>query len=194
MSIPRHVSLKQFSSGLELIQRPVRELEALRGRHHRFTDLQLEAGSRSLEVRGERLEVIAEFKPETALEFGLKVRVGPNCETLVGYNTSSQDLFVDRRKSGQIDFNEHFTGRHSGPLPLEDGVLRLHIFIDSCSLEVFGNDGRIVITDLIFPGPDADGLELFASGGGVRLVCLDVWELPEQTYTTSDGPSSIQTP
>ena len=179
MSIPRTLGLKQFSSGLELVQRPVRELEKLRGKHHRFTNMKLEAGSKRLEVRGEWLEIIAEFKLETAVEFGLKVRVGPNCQTIVGYNTSSH-LFVDRRKSGQVDFSEHFTGRHSGSLPLEDDLLRLHIFIDSCSLEVFAQDGRTVITDLIFPGPGADGLELFASGGSVQLVCVDVWELHEQ--------------
>jgi fructan beta-fructosidase len=177
MSIPRTIGLKRFSSGLELIQQPVRELEQLRGKHHRFTDVQLEAGSRSLEVHGERLEIIAEFKLETASEFGLKVRVGPNNETIVGYNTSSRELFVDRRKSGQVDFNEHFTGKHSGPLPLEDGLLRLHIFIDSCSLEVFGNHGRIVITDLIFPEFNATGLELFANNGNVKLISLDIWEL-----------------
>ena len=180
MSIPRNVSLKRFSSGLELIQQPVRELERLRGKHHRFSNLQLEAGLQSLEVHGERLEILAEFRLETANEFGLKIRVGANCETLVGYNTSSRELFVDRRKSGQVDFNEHFTGKHSGPLPLEDGPLRLHIFIDSCSLEVFGNDGRTVITDLIFPEPGADGFELFVRDGSVQLVSLDVWELRER--------------
>ena len=180
MSIPRTVALKRFSSGLELVQRPVRELEALRGKHYQFTNLQLEAESKTLEVRGDRLEIIAEFKPETASEFGLKVRVGPNNETIVGYNTSSQELFVDRRKSGQMDFSEHFTSRHSGPLPLENNLVRLHIFIDSCSLEVFGNDGRTLITDLIFPESNADGLELFSSDGSVQLLALDVWALPER--------------
>jgi fructan beta-fructosidase len=177
MSIPRTLRLKRFSSGLELIQQPVRELETLRGKHHQFSNLQLETGLRKLEVHGERLEIIAEFKLETANEFGLKVRVGPNCETIVGYNTSSRELFVDRRKSGQVDFNEHFTGRHSASLPLENGLLRLHIFIDSCSLEVFGNHGRSVITDLIFPEPNATGLELYASSGNVQLISLDIWEL-----------------
>jgi fructan beta-fructosidase len=177
MSIPRDIELKRFSGGLELIQQPAQELEALRGKHHQFTNLQLEAGSRLLEVRGERLEIIAEFKLETATEFGLKVRVGPNNETIVGYNTSSQEVFVDRRKSGQVDFNEHFTGKHSGSLPLENDTVHLHIFIDSCSLEVFGNHGRTVITDLIFPEPGATGLELYANGGGVKLISLDIWEL-----------------
>jgi fructan beta-fructosidase len=177
MSIPRTLRLKRFSSSLELVQQPVSELGALRGKHHRFTDLQLEVGSRSLEVRGERLEIIAEFKPETASKFGLKVRVGPNNETMIGYNTSSQELFVDRRQSGQVDFSEHFTGKHSASLPLENDTIRLHIFIDQCSLEVFGNDGRTIITDLIFPELGADGLELFSKDGRVQLTSLDIWEL-----------------
>ena len=177
MSIPRNVSLKRFSSGLELIQEPVRELEALRGKHHRFTDLQLETESKTLEIRGERLEIIAEFRPGTASDFGLKVRVGLNCETIVGYSGSSQELFVDRQKSGQVDFSEHFGGRHSAALSPENGTVRLHIFIDSSSLEVFGNHGRSVISDLIFPEPGADGLELFANDGRVQLVSLDIWEL-----------------
>ena len=177
MSIPRTLALRKFSSGIQIVQQPLRELEALRGDHHRVSDRQLEAGSSKLELRGERLEIIAEFQLETASEFGLKVRVGPNCETLVGYNASSQELFVDRRQSGQVNFSEHFSGRHSGPLPLENNLIRLHIFVDSCSLEVFGNHGRTVITDLIFPDAGADELEVFAVGGAVRLRSLDVWVL-----------------
>jgi fructan beta-fructosidase len=96
---------------------------------------------------------------------------------MIGYDTSSRELFVDRRKSGQVDFSEQFSGKHNASLSLEDGVLHLHIFIGSCSLEVFGNHGRTVITDLIFPEPTADKLEIFSNDGSVQLISLDVWEL-----------------
>jgi fructan beta-fructosidase len=177
MSIPRLLSLRRFSSGLQLTQQPVRELDALRGKHHHFSDIQLETGSRPLEVRGERLEIIAEFKSKTASEFGLKVRVGQNVETVIGYACLTQEMFVDRRNSGTTDFSEHFAGRHSGPLPLEDGLVRLHIFLDQCSVEVFGNHGCTVITDLIFPNEGATELELFAVGGQAHLMSLHMWEV-----------------
>ena len=41
----------------------------------------------------------------TASEFGLKVRTGPGEETLIGYNVMAGELFVDRTKSGQVDFS-----------------------------------------------------------------------------------------
>lgn len=40
-----------------------------------------------------------------------------------------------------------------------DGVIRIHIFLDRTSVEVFGNGGQRVMTDLIFP-LDATGAEL----------------------------------
>jgi levanbiose-producing levanase len=66
------------------------------------------------------------------------------------------------------------------------GRVRLHLFVDTSSVEVFGNGGRIVITDLIFPDPASRGLALYAKGGAARLVGLDVWELAPTWSTTSD--------
>jgi hypothetical protein len=36
-----------------------------------------------------------------------------------------------------------------------------------------------VVSDLIFPAPESDGLRLYAKGGGggARVVSLDVWRL-----------------
>jgi fructan beta-fructosidase len=176
MTIPRTLALNNFSGRIGLVQRPARELEALRKIHHRFENLALESEFRRLEVRGEHLEIVAEFEVGTASEFGLRVRVGPDERTILGYDASNQELFVDRRESGQTGFSEHFPGRHAGPLPLEGDTVRLHVFLDSCSVEVFG-DGRTVISDLIFPASGSDGLEVFATGGRVTLRSLEVWEL-----------------
>jgi len=34
-----------------------------------------------------------------------------------------------------------------------------------------------VLTEQIFPSPEADGLALYAKGGTARLISLDVWVL-----------------
>ncbi|MGH9448200.1 MAG: GH32 C-terminal domain-containing protein, partial [Terriglobia bacterium] len=70
-----------------------------------------------------------------------------------------------------------FPGRQRAPLRPEKGSIRLHIFVDRCSVEVFGNGGRRVITDLIFPDRGSDGLELYAKGGAVTLRSMDLWKL-----------------
>ena len=42
------------------------------------------------------------------------------------------------------------------PVPVGDGVVRLEVAVDSCSVEVFAADGEAVLTALVFPdGPMA---------------------------------------
>ncbi|PYI89647.1 MAG: hypothetical protein DME26_00710 [Verrucomicrobia bacterium] len=55
--------------------------------------------------------------------------------------------------------------------------MKIHVFVDRSSVEVFGNDGDVVITDQIFPSFQSQGLEVYAKGGDARLVSLDVWTL-----------------
>ena len=85
--------------------------------------------------------------------------------------------FVDRSRSGKVDFSPGFSGKHRGPLPQERGRIKLHVFVDWSSVEAFGNDGRAVITDRIFPSAESEGVALYAKGGTARLISLDVWEL-----------------
>ncbi len=176
MTIPRSLKLEEVAGSLRLVQQPVSELEALRGRLYSLPATSFAEGSTVLDARGTKLEMMMTFKAETASEFGLKVRVGANEFTTVGYNLERQELFIDRTQSGKIDFSERFAGKHSAAVKLEAGELQLHIFIDQSSLEVFAQNGRTVLTDLIYPSFDSDGLEVYAVGGTVE-VTAQIWEL-----------------
>jgi sucrose-6-phosphate hydrolase SacC (GH32 family) len=132
----------------------------------------------SVDVRGQQLEIILEVKPESGTEFGVRVLQGKEEETVIGYSTKSRSVFVDRTKSGNVSFHPAFSGRHAGPLELnEQGNVRLHIFVDACSVEVFGNSGESVITDLVFPDPNSNGVELFASGGTCHIMSCQIHTL-----------------
>jgi sucrose-6-phosphate hydrolase SacC (GH32 family) len=188
-SIPREVRLKTYGDDIRLVQSPVAELERLRQSHYKLSNKIIAPESDPLSGRrisGKTLEIIATFEPGAASEFGLKVRKSANEETVVGYDAAAAELFVDRSRSGKVDFNPRFPGKDSGPLPVEQGRIKLHLFVDWSSVEVFGNDGRTVITDLIFPSPEADGLALFAKGGTARLISLDVWGL-QSIWKTASG-------
>ena len=179
-SIPRTVTLTRAEEGIRLVQQPVAELRQLRGARHALAAQAIPSGSTSLAARGivgDALEIAAEFEMGTATEFGLKVRTGPGEETVVGIDPKAGQLFVDRTRSGQTGFHAAFSGRQIAPLPIEHGRVRLRIFVDWSSVEVFGGDGRVVITDQIFPAPESDGVALYATGGSARLVSLEAWPL-----------------
>ncbi|MBC8161006.1 MAG: glycoside hydrolase family 32 protein [Roseiflexaceae bacterium] len=175
MTIPRELGLARTPAGLRLTQRPARELAQRRGTAFRLENA-LIAGSPTLELRGQALEIIAELHAGDANSFGLRVRVGLEQHTTIGYDLTSGELFLDRRASGQSP-HATFPARHAAPLALDDGRLRLHIFVDTCSVEVFAGAGTVVLTDLIFPDDTAVGVEVFAEGGAAELLMLEAYQL-----------------
>lgn len=180
MTIPREVSLERFSEGIRLVQKPVEELSKIRGQSIELKDMTITNESIRLSehnIGGKKLEIMATFEMGGADEFGFKVRKGSTEETVVGYRVDQQELIVDRRKSGAVAFNEDFPGVHAAPMKPENGTITLHMFIDYSSVEVFGNEGRRVITDRIFPSEESEGVALYAKNGDVTLTSLNSWEL-----------------
>ncbi|MGC5410136.1 GH32 C-terminal domain-containing protein, partial [Streptomyces sp. DT225] len=110
--------------------------------------------------------------------FGLKVRTGADGEeTVIGYDTTTQQLYVDRTRSGAVDFSDTFAGVQRAPLHAVNGKVKLRIVVDWSSVEVFGGDGEAVITDQVFPDPSSRGVEVFAENGSVKLDHARVWHL-----------------
>ncbi len=180
MTIPRDVSLESRDGKVQLVQTPIPQLRKLRrgfgfdrngikgyffDQNRLINEATNALGLNAIGARGKALEIIAEFEVGTASEFGLKVRTGPNEETLIGYDTVAGELFVDRTRSGQVDFSPLFPSRETAPLAAKKGRVELHIFVDWSSVEVFADDGRVSITDQIFPNPSSEGLALFAKAG-----------------------------
>jgi len=178
MTLPRSLRLQTFPQGLRLIQTPVRELRGLRAGTTTWGRQQITPGSNPLaSVCGDALEIEAEFQLETATEFGFRVRVGEDERTTIGYDVNASALFVDRSASGESGFSSSFAGRHDGPLSPDAGAVKMHLFVDRCSVEVFGGGGETTITDLIFPKATSDGVEVYAIGGTVALRSLAVHRL-----------------
>jgi sucrose-6-phosphate hydrolase SacC (GH32 family) len=184
-SIPRDLKLKRFAEGIRLVQEPVAELRTPRSNLTNLAGQSIGDANRLLQskaVRGDALEIEAEIDPAGSSEVGLKLRQGAQEETLVGVNTEAgtneAKLFIDRTHSGNVSFDEEFPGRHAGPLRLAQGRhVKLHIFVDRSSVEVFGNDGETVISDSIFPADSSQGIEFYSRGGEARIVKAEIWNL-----------------
>ncbi|MBW3622295.1 MAG: glycoside hydrolase family 32 protein [Armatimonadetes bacterium] len=179
-TLPRLLSLRRLPEGLRLISLPAPQLTALRGISHRYDAREVTPTNPFVPGRqawGDALEIEAEFEIGSAREFGIAVRKGEPEETLVGYDSQKGEIFVDRTRSGRNDFSPHFAGRHGGPLPIRDGRMKMRVFVDRNSVEVFGNDGEAVVTDLIFPKLESQGIQVYAKGGAARLVSMRVWKM-----------------
>lgn len=176
MSIPRKLQLITNNSGdIRLIQKPVEELNKLRQKKINYKDLIID-GSKTLEgVKGTSFEFKAELSWEDADQFGLKVRKSSNEETIIGYDVVNKEIYVDRSYAGLstlVDRNGNdfqFGRKYTAPLVSSNNMITIHGYVDESSVELFVNDGEIVLTNLIYPKSTSNSVELFSENGETTL-------------------------
>jgi len=171
MTIPRELKLRDIPEvGVRLIQEPVKELERLRGKPQRLKKQTLVPGENPFKgIKGTSFEMELSFTPLSEYPFGIKVRKGSEHETVISYDPKAQELILDRSMSGESSFETGFAEKMSAPLKMKDGKIKLRLFVDDMTVEVFANDGEAVMSTIIFPDPTNTDLELFTSEGKVIL-------------------------
>jgi fructan beta-fructosidase len=162
MTVPRKLALRSTPDGLRLVQNPVDALMQLRQKGNPGSDV---------------FELQTTVPLGSLKEVGWKLLAGDTRSTLVGYDREKQQLFVDRTYSGNINFSKDFPARTTAPLVLNGDELRLQILVDRSSIEVFADDGRIAMTNLIFPPPGPRRIEFYSKGGYRGAVRTQRWSL-----------------
>jgi sucrose-6-phosphate hydrolase SacC (GH32 family) len=180
MNLPREISLVKTPSGIRVRQQPVRELKSLRLPSAIQSGPVGVSAANSLLEKGtagaKAVEMEIAFDPASAHRFGVAVFKGDHEQTLVGVDRDRSSVFVDRRNSGLVDFNKHFSCRSDGPIHIGE-IVTLHIFLDKSSVEVFANDGETTVSDRVYPKAASAGSTIFSDGGDVRVRSLKVWRL-----------------
>lgn len=173
-TFPRELALRTVHGKPQLVQQPVQELNILRtGITRTATTILPDGTDVPLAANGSLLDITATLRAGTAKDFGIKVHTGAGQETRIGYDTATQEIYVDRTRSGASSFSPAFAGVQRAPLTLDSkGRLDLRIVVDTSSVEVYADDGRVVLTDQIFPDPSSNGVSAYAEGGTAHLDSL----------------------
>ena len=96
----------------------------------------------------------------------------------IGFDAAKNQFFSDRRNAGDASFSDAFAaGLHTAPRLSADGTLRLHLFIDVSSAELFADNGASVMTEIFFPSEPFNKIGVFAEGEGFRVISGEVSEL-----------------
>ncbi len=168
MILPRELS---FRNG-RLYQAPVREIENYRQNKAESGRRDLRDGdSVSFEgISGDTLELEVALEVGTAARAGVKVFKGAFHETSIYYDAEHGTVVLDRSKSGTIISGaESNRSTRSVAVTPTDGIIKLRIFLDNTSCEVFINDGCATLTANIYAGENDEGIEFFADGGNAVL-------------------------
>ena len=130
-SIARDFGLFEYNGETYCSVSPAKEMDAVRGQR--------------ISSPSETCEIVVQLKGDAQLT----LRNGKGEKVVITYDSTEQTIDLDRRHSGDISFSDAFPCIVTSPTYGQ--VKTLRIFIDRCSMELFDADGKMAMTNLVFP-------------------------------------------
>lgn len=87
---------------------------------------------------------------------------------IIGYSTRANQIYISRTSAGDSTFSERFGGTSGAPYKA-GRVMKFHLFMDASSGELFVDDGKLVMSTLVFPKEKFTVLKAFSKGGELTI-------------------------
>ena len=177
MTLPRDLRLVQRAGEPWLGSQPAPELRARHARllaEHRGPvgqGLDLSAAWQAGQGR-----VLLSLRSAQARGFALCLSHAEGDRLVVGFDSTEQAYFIDRRRAGQVDFHPQFAGRHQAPRLADGAGIDLQLVLDATSVELFADGGLSCLTSLFFSNQRFDRW-LLSSDDGLDLSLLQMHAL-----------------
>lgn len=168
MSLPRELTI---SNG-KIITMPIKELNTLRNEKYELKEQTIKSEKEYSNIKGDvfEMEIVADMT--NAKSFSIKLRASDTQETLLSYDKNTKMLKLNRDKSGKA-----FKGEREAVLPLMDNnKIKLRIFVDKSSIEIFANDGELAMSSRIYPDKGSNDIR-FSSEGETKIESLNFYKL-----------------
>lgn len=149
-SVPRDLGL--FTSGDEtyLSNVPSKEMDAVRGKQ--------------IKKPANVCEIVVDVKGSSVIT----LQNGKGEKVVMRYDETERTFAMDRRESGITSFSDAFPVETVAPT---HGVIRqLRIFVDNASIEAFDSEGKMVMTNTVFPTEPYNMIKV--SGGKAKIYEL----------------------
>ena len=178
-SVPRDLSLFTVDGETYLQSAPSPELLKLR-------DI---SKKRSFKVNGTRTikDMIAgnegAYEIELTIEnqhadvIGFRLYNDKGEEVDMQYDMKEKKFSMDRRKSGDVGFNENFPMLTWTAIESGKDELKLRLFVDKSSVEAFGDGGRFVMTNQVFPSEPYTHIDFYSKGGAYKVDSFVIYKL-----------------
>jgi len=178
MSLPRKLSVDKLDGKWVLLEQTVGALAKNRGVITQLKDIKIN-GIKNLPVRGQLLEMEIMMDPGRDDSCGVMLAVGGGKYFMMGYAETTQELYIDRSRSGDTSFNPAFGSwlKTSVRLPENNNKIKLHVIFDKSIIEIFSDKGQVVITEQLFPQEKNNGIEIFSKNGKTVFDSIKVWPL-----------------
>ena len=156
MTVARELSLKTIDGRPQVVAAPVAEVASLRGEGVDIPAITV-GPDRAAPIgqiqQGDQLDIEMTLDPQSAVDSGLKVLAGGGLHTTIGYDARTNEVYIDRSRSGRQDglAGNGSTGRVALPAAAKGKPIRLRILVDRSTIEVYADGGSRVLSSNVIP-------------------------------------------
>lgn len=181
MTVPRELNLIKKNNEYILKSIPVKELNDFKSKTIEKDSIEPEELSKVIEtaeIDFNKLNLEFNFKNLKENKYQIIFNNGNGDSLIIGLNNSSKTIYLDRTKSGKVDFSEKFAPNIS-KVKLSDMIndAKFQILLDKTSVELFVNDGEIVMTELFFPNNPLDQISIISEDSNFIIKNIVISEL-----------------
>ena len=172
MTLPRDLYLQKINNHFQLITKPAKEVTALRNEG----PINLLA-NKTVTVGTAEIETSFDLTDESREDIGLELSNDVGEKLRIGYSAADKQFYIDRTKLKNTEFSKDFAGIHTALRISTGKQVKLHVYIDRSSVEVFADDGTVVLTDLFYPAKDFSAVQLFRQSEQTKILQANMYSL-----------------
>lgn len=182
MNFPTELTLRTTPAGIRMYRMPVAEISTLYDQTSSLGNVTLREGMNLFkEMNGDLYDIDLEIDPLRATSFSIRIRGAVIQYDATRKTLSCGDASKDIREEAgwwTVKRDNIIPANNLGEAPLIpiDGKIKLRVLVDRTTIEIFGNDGQMVMTSCFMPAMD-NRTYSFTSQGEIEVIKADVHTL-----------------
>ena len=150
-TVPRDLGLEKIGDKYLITSKPVAELKALEETSKNVENINAANYNFTKEVGAISGPFQLRLSADSIKDFSFSFSNKLGEKVVVGYNKAGNNYYIDRTKSGKVDFEKSFAARHTAPRFSTKQNFNCIMVVDNASIELFADDGLSTMTEIFFP-------------------------------------------
>ena len=180
-TLPREMGVFKVDDQYYVSSKPSPELDALRGKiTHNAKRIQVGKRAHTVSLPQENdgiCEILMNVDAKRSKQLKMTLANKAQEKVTIIYDVEKETISFDRTQSGIVDFSQDFPAVTVTPTYENDGSVNLRLFIDRSSIELFEQEGRVVMTNLVFPTSPYTTLSFQAEEGNAKVNNLQIYSI-----------------
>ena len=180
-TLPREMGVFKVDDQYYVSSKPSPELDVLRGKiTHNAKRIQVGKRAHTVSLPQENdgiCEILMNVDAKRSKQLKMTLANKAQEKVTIIYDVEKETISFDRTQSGIVDFSQDFPAVTVTPTYENDGSVNLRLFIDRSSMELFEQEGRFVMTNLVFPTSPYTTLSFQAEEGSAKVNNLQIYSI-----------------